>query len=373
MDADGKLAEKRETLGTVNNMTLAQARERARELNGGIGAEAPTGAIPRTIGDAIQQWLDENTDHHWRPATARLYKKYADQIPASWRSKPLTWLRPEHLKQQHKTMTDMDRDPLGRTRRRGGQVAANAFTKLMRNCLNYARAHGWMHVSNPALTTLVSNRKGVRLNHQDARELTISKEEVARFDRALEDYASKNFSVYTYILGLRKMGFRAKEWREAEWSWLKLDGEQDGLITIPKGARKNHGYGKLELKLRNGLLAAVKRLPSRGVSPYLFPDGDDPMEMPNGAFNTVLKRAGLTRAQLWPHGLRHLHVDACVDAGIDPMTIMRLIGDSDVRLIEKVYSRRQLETKVRALDALDHIEMAAGAVETTTVERKAIE
>jgi Phage integrase family/Arm DNA-binding domain len=367
----GEIVEKRDWLGSVEDMTLEQARERARELNHSVGSEAPTGVIPRTIGDAVKQWLAEN-QKHWRPATLCLYQKYAEQIPQAWLTRPLTWLRPEHIKQRHEAMTATNRDPLGRSRRCGGEVAANAFTKIMRNYLNYARAHGWLHTSNPAMTTLRQNRKGVRLNKQEPRELNISKDELARFDRALGEYARKNFSVYVYILGLRKMGFRAREWREARWDWLRLDNGEDGLINLPRGARKNHGYGPLTLRLRAGLLAAVKRLPSRGVSPFLFPDGDEPMEMPNGAFNTVLKHAGLTRDKLWPHGLRHQFVDDCVDAGIDALVILRLIGDADIGLIEKVYNRRQLEPKLAALAALDRVEMSVGAIETDAIEPKAI-
>jgi len=55
--------------------------------------------------------------------------------------------------------------------------------------------------------------------------------------------------------------------------------------------------------------------------------------------NTVLKHARLTRDKLWPHGLRHQFVDDCVDAGIDALIILRLIGDADIGLIEKYYWR----------------------------------
>lgn len=179
-------------------------------------------------------------------------------------------------------------------------VRANRIIEVLRKAMNLAIRWGW-RADNPCT--------GVRRNHEEKRERFLSRDEMARLDRALDEHPQRSSCDAIRLLLLT--GSRRSEVLRATWAMFDLDA---GVWTKPSSHTKQKRLHRVPLS--TAAVALLQRIREAGRdSIYVFPgpmkaacDGRPP---PKAKPITDIKRtwaavclmAGVRDARL--HDLRH--------------------------------------------------------------------
>ncbi|MCY4548578.1 MAG: tyrosine-type recombinase/integrase [Defluviicoccus sp.] len=191
---------------------------------------------------------------------------------------------------------------------------ANNALKLFRQIMNFAAARGHIE-TNPS--------RGIRRNRRPPLTRFLSRDEIARLHRVLDDHAAKGQRAQADIVrlllltGCRKSEILRLRWSEVHEEFLVLADAKTGPRKVP-----------LNTHARN----ILDRQPRMG-GPYVFPSPFDPAR-PRGAelglWPRVRKEAGIEDVRL--HDLRHTHASHAVMNGVPVPVVSRLLGHADVSM-----------------------------------------
>ena len=193
---------------------------------------------------------------------------------------------------------------------------ANHALRMLRQILEFAIARG--HISiNPA--------RDVAMNRRTALTRFLSRDELRRLRRALDQHARTNTQCARQADIIRLLlltGCRRGEILTLRWN--EVDGDTIALGDTKTGPRKVY----LNARARR----IIERQP-RGQSAFVFPSVRNP-ERPHAPhlplWDRVRKEAGIEDVRL--HDLRHTMASHAVMNGVPVPVVSRLLGHSNVRM-----------------------------------------
>ena len=151
-------------------------------------------------------------------------------------------------------------------------------------------------------------------------------EEIARIFAAMEQEPNQTAVAALKLLLLT--GTRREEALQARWEHVDL---ALGQWWLP---RTKSGRGRY-VTLSEAAKALLQSLPSRGVSPWVFPgrEGDKPLNNPRKAFCRVLATAGVEHLRI--HDLRHSFASLAVNSGATLYEVQSLLGHSSAQMTQR--------------------------------------
>ncbi len=189
---------------------------------------------------------------------------------------------------------------------------ANHGLGLLRRIMNFAVAHG--HVK-------ADPTRGMRPNRGAKLSRFLSREEIARLHRVLDEHALKGQQQQADIIRLLLLtGCRKGEILNLRWS--EVDGD-----TLLFGDGKT---GPRQVPLNSPARRILERQPRVGRV-FVFPSPRDPARQRTGDLGLwyrVRREAGIEHCRL--HDLRHTHASQAVMSGVPVPVVSRLLGHSDV-------------------------------------------
>ena len=202
---------------------------------------------------------------------------------------------------------------------------ANHALRMLRQILEFAIARGYINI-NPA--------RDVTMNRRTALTRFLSRDELRRLHRALDQHARTNTQRARQADIIRLLlltGCRRGEILTLRWN--EVDGDTIALGDTKTGPRKVY----LNARARR----IIERQP-RGQSAFVFPSVRNP-ERPHAPhlphWVRVRKEAGIEDVRL--HDLRHTMASHAVMNGVSVPVVSRLLGHNNVRIPALRASRGQ--------------------------------
>ena len=304
-DAGG--GSRRASLGPVAAMGIAQARREclARQAAGATEREA----APARVVPAFRDFVDGE----WKLAHFKRYKPSTKKgvralletrlLPAFGAS-PLDWIAPAHVR---RWFADFSRTAPGN---------ANHALSLLRRIMNFAIARGHIE-KNPT--------QGIRPNRRPPLTRFLSREEIGRLHKALDEQARRgerfrqpaDIVRLLLLTGCRRSEIVRLRWSEVRDRALMLADGKTGPRTVPLNSQARR---------------ILARQP-RGESEFVFPSSLDPSRSRHpdlSLWYRVRREAGIEDVRL--HDLRHTHASHAVMNGVPVPVVARLLGHSNVRM-----------------------------------------
>ena len=193
---------------------------------------------------------------------------------------------------------------------------ANRTLDILQQIMNFAIARGHIE-TNPT--------RGVKRNRRTPLTRFLSREEIHRLHRVLDEHAERGIESRKQADIIRLLlltGCRKGEIVRLRWSEVRADALE--LADSKTGPRRV----LLNSQARNIL---VRQL--RGENAYVFPSPYDPSR-PRGPelalWYRVRREAGIEDVRL--HDLRHTHASHAVMNGVPVPVVARMLGHSNVRM-----------------------------------------
>jgi integrase len=298
--------ERRYTIGSYPDWSVAAAREKAKELkrhvdSGGdpIGEHRTARDAP-TVADACERFLAEYVARK-RPATRDEYTSIirGTVLPALGRKK-LAGIEYAHVEKLHRDVT-----------RRGAPIRANRTVAVLSKV--YSQAIKWkLCVTNPC--------KGVERNLEPRRQRYLTPDELARLTKALTEHPKQRTAdIFRMLLWT---GARRGEVLGAAWDQFDLEA---GIWTKPATNTKQRRAHRIPLSKPARQLLMRLRAES-GDSPWVFPGDDGHRRNVRNAWASICKKARITGLRI--HDLRHSYASTLASAGFSLPTIGALLGHS---------------------------------------------
>lgn len=175
-------------------------------------------------------------------------------------------------------------------------------------------------------------------------ERFLSPDAIARFFAAME--TDSNPVMCSALRLLLLTGLRRSEVTKARWEQVDTDKR---LLFLPKtkSGKPRH------VVLNSQAATLVVGLPSRGVSPFLFPAkaGLKSIENPKSTLWRLLDRAGIARMRI--HDLRHTFASVGLNAGATLAEIQSLLGHSSSAMTER-YAHLSQDSARRASEVVSN-------------------
>lgn len=189
----------------------------------------------------------------------------------------------------------------------------------------------------------------------------LSREEIVRLHEALK--TSKNPFLYHIVSFLLLTGARKQEALKASWSDFDF---QNGFWLIPetKSGRPR------PVPLSDHLLLLLDSLPSKGASPWLFPNPKTgkPYVHIYHSWNTARTQADLADVRM--HDLRHSFASFLVNAGRSLYEVQKLLGHAHISTTER-YAHLSNETLTSAANAAGNfVPMSVAPTKTIDITPK---
>ena len=294
------------TLGPVMLKTVEQVRRECHVLSAAPGNERE----PEEIGLSVPSFRGFVADA-WKKAHFNRYKpstqqgvRYvlAKQLLPAFGSKPLDRISPAQIRRWF--------DAYSQTAPGG----ANHALDLLRQIMNFAVACGHID-ANPA--------RGVKRNRRSALTRFLSREEIGRLHKVLDEQSGKSREQQADIIRLLLLtGCRRSEIVQLRWSEVR-----DDVLSLADSKT-----GPRNVPLNAGARRILEGQPKCG-SPFVFPSPRDPAR-PRGLdlplWYRVRQEAGIEDVRL--HDLRHTLASHAVMNGVPVPVISRLLGHSNVRM-----------------------------------------
>jgi integrase len=298
--------ERRYTIGSWPDWSVAAAREKAKELkrhvdNGGdpVGEHAAERAAP-TVADLCERFIAEHVGKQ-RPHTQLDYKSIIrnDILPALGRLKAAS-VEFEHVERLHAKIT-------ARAPARANRTVA-VLAKM------FALAIKWkLRTDNPA--------KGIERNQEHSRQRYLTPDELRRLTTALnEDRNQQAADVFRLLL---LTGARRGEVLSAKWDQFDL---ADGGVWV-----KPHTMTKTKIEHRIPLSAPARQLLVRlrernPTLPWVFPGrrGGPHRGDIKRHWKRICKAANIVGLRI--HDLRHSYASQLASAGVGLHVIGALLG-----------------------------------------------
>ena len=296
---------KRVSLGPVSTRSIAEVRRECHARRASPESEetvAPSRAVPLFRDFVAGSWKEAHFNRY-KPSTQRSARYLlAGRILPAFGSKPFDRITPAEVRRWF--------DGFSRT----APGNANNALRLLRQIMNFAIACGHID-TNPT--------RGVKANRRPALTRFLSREEIGRLHRALDDQAGKGNRQQADIIRLLLFtGCRLSEIVRLRWS--EIDGDKLILADSKTGARK--------LPLNTQARRILERQP-RGGSAVVFPSPVDPARprcLELRLWYRVRREACIEDVRL--HDLRHTHASHAVMNGVPVPVVSRLLGHSNVHM-----------------------------------------
>jgi integrase len=298
--------ERRHTIGSYPDWSVAAAREKAKELkrhiDGGgdpVGEHVAERGAP-TVAALCDRFLEEHVAKQ-RLHTRRDYHAMirTDILPALGKLKVAS-VEFEHVERLHAKVT------------RRAPIRANRMLAMASKMFNLAVL--WrMRPNNPC--------KGVARNKEHHRRRYLSTEELVRLTTALNEHPSQ--AVADAIRLLLLTGARRGEVLKATWDQFDL---MAGIWSKPPPSTKQEEHHQVPLSAPARELLA--RLNKQAEGPFLFPSRDSKQARQNltHGWRLICKAAGIDGLRI--HDLRHSFASSLVGAGFGLPVIGALLGHS---------------------------------------------
>ena len=294
---------RRVSLGPVSTMTVEEARREchARRAN----PEPEKLARPADTAPLFREFVEGEwkAAHfgHYKPSTRRTYSWLLD-------ARLLPAFGGRHLDRLTARQVRLWFDGYSQT----APGNANHALALFRQIMNFAVACG--HVdANPA--------KGIRPNRRPKLTRFLSRNEIERLHRVLDDHYAKGSRAQADIIRLLLL----TGCRRGEILGLRRSEVQEDMLVL--GDSKT---GPRRVPLNSQALRILERQP-RTESPFVFPSPRDPLR-PRGRdlslWWRVRREAGIEDVRL--HDLRHTHASHAVMNGVPVPVVSRLLGHTSV-------------------------------------------
>lgn len=157
-----------------------------------------------------------------------------------------------------------------------------------------------------------------KFKENNQRQRFLTPEEIQRVYKAMESEPNKTAVAALKFLLLT--GARREEALKARWENVDLD---NGVWFLPQ---TKSGRGRY-VQLNSEAQSVLRSLHRTEGSPWLFPskrNSTKPIYSPQGAFDRVLKAAGIEHLRL--HDLRHSHASLAINAGVSLSVIQALLA-----------------------------------------------
>ena len=290
---------KRISLGPVSTRSIDEIRRECHARSAAPEPE-PSPAAP-LLRDFVEGAWTEVHFERYKPSTQRGFGSLlAVRILPEFGSTPLDRIAPADVR---RWFDDFSRTAPGN---------ANNALKLFRQIMNFAVARGHIE-TDPS--------RGIRRNRRPPLTRFLSRDEIARLHRVLDDHAGKGQRAQADIVrlllltGCRKSEIVRLRWSEVHEEFLVLAEAKTGPRKVPLNR-----HARRILKSR-----------PRSRSPFVFPSPRDPSR-PRGAelalWRRVRKEADIEDVRL--HDLRHTHASHAVMNGIPVPVVSRLLSHADV-------------------------------------------
>ena len=337
------------TLGTIRELTLAQARKLAlqtKQLRATrVKAES---AISPLEAKAEMTWRTFIADHFapYCKAHIRSFKKYEQleriYVAPRFGHLPLSKITRKEVQMLHVEMVEkMKLSP----------ASADHMAKYMRRACTYATQSEYL-AANPLKNFelfMVDNQVENYLNDEQLQRLLA----VLRTD--------KNRPVCLALMMLVSTGARLNEILSATWKNVSMEGRVLKVDAIRSKSKRSRS-----IPLNDSAMWVLEQLQSRGKSDYLFPSpvfakaGKDlPLTNITRARVRLFKLAGVS---IRAHDLRHGFASMLVSGGRSLYEVQQILGHSDPKVTMR-YAHLSSKTLQEAANA--------GSVIVPRVEAKA--
>lgn len=324
----------RVTIGTYPELTVEQARKKARQikvdLNNGINPNDEARAIREelTFSVLFHRWLDQFAKPHKRswPDDLRRYQNYMEQ---PFGSKRLSWFTPSRVREWHHKLTT-------RAKQRGPAATitpgtANRALALLKTIFSQTAPE----LPNPCAS--------VKMFKELSRERFLQPDEMKRLFDALEsDETGEDFRDYIYLslfTAARRNNVLGMRWNDVD-----LDA---ALWTIPGETSKNGSI--MRIPLADAALEILQRRRAAAASIFVFPSNNSTghYNTPTKAWKSLLGRADLHDLRL--HDLRRSCGSVMANQGASLAVIGGALGHKH-HSSTAVYARLQVSTVRDALE-----------------------
>jgi integrase len=342
------LKERQETLGTLAFMTVAQARERARQSKASASAgidpvaqrraaetaqKAEKQAKELTFAKLVERYLREYADINTRASTATITRGLLRQWVAELGDRPARDI----------TKTDVLgflNKYLSRRTDGSGRIGANHLLRAVGHCFKWARQQDLVD-SNPAEDVAKPQPK------LKSRDRYLDAEEIRQFWSACEEVGWPVGPIFQLLL---LTGQRESEVGEMIWSELDLGNR---VWSIP-GARTKNGKAHT-VHLSDLAVEIIGKLPQINSSKFVFTtNGTGPFTNYDYGKKRIQRLMGGTTD--WrPHDLRRTATTVMAELGIAPHVADKVLNHASGKIsgVAAVYNRFEyLQERQAALHAL---------------------
>lgn len=297
-------------LGTTKELTLAQARKRARDLKAAHVLAPKTIAANKVPQSCIT--LDVFMHEHYMPhavshkrSAKRDEQLYRLHIAPVFKDTPLNEISRREVDVLHRAL-----------RKKQSAASADHCVKLMRRALNLAMQ--WEFIEKNVL-------KGFKLFMEDNQvENYLDDEQLERLLQVLQ--TDSNRRVCLILMFLLSTGARLNEGLTATWENINVERgvwKVDASLSKSKKSRS--------IPLNDSALWVLKQLKSEGQSQYLFPSPvtGKPYTAITRAWYRLRKKAGV---KIRIHDLRHSFASFLVSRGRTLFEVQQILGHSDPKV-----------------------------------------
>ena len=319
------------SLGPVSSRNIAEARREFHARRAKLEPEreaAPARSVPPLREFVEDTWKAAYYDRY-KPTTKKgVHSLVAGRILPAFGSRRLDRIRPSQVRRWF--------DAFSRT----APGNANYALRIFRQIMNFAIACG--HVETDPTRNIRPNRRP-RLTR------FMSREEIGRLHRALDEHADRGRAQQADIIRLLLLtGCRRGEIVELRWSEV----EDDRLVLADSKT------GPKQVLLNTQARRVLERQP-RGDSAFVFPSPFDPSRPRSSDLRLwyrVRREAGIEDVRL--HDLRHTLASHAVMSGVPVPVVARMLGHSNVSMTLRYAHLEDREIK----DAAERVGQAIAAI-----------
>ena len=304
-------------LGTVGNLTAAEARARALDELKQARHETDAGPLMR---DYAEEFL-KRTERRWKPATRETNRDaIANRILPYFGEMRLPDIDPTDVRRWFDSMS---------------HKPATANRTLPVLSVMMTQAELWD--IRPAGSNPCRNMRRFRMK---PRERFLSVEELKRLGGVLD--RAEDAQAVAAVRLLLFTGARSSEITGLRWKWIR------GTRAVLPDSKT----GPKTIQLPPPARAVIGCLPRDGEFVFPHPGGSGPLRDLGRRWTKLRALAGLDDVRL--HDLRHTYASHAVMSGLDLYTVGRLLGHADIASTER-YAHLADEHVVKAAGRIDRI------------------
>ena len=318
---------RRITVGRVNVLKLATARQKAAEVLAGLvlghDPKAAAGSAP-TLAAVLKDYLAARGSN-LSPRTTQTYSDLVKLHLDAWLAKPINQITAEMVENRHRAIADA----VAKAGRSSGKATANSVMRVLRLLWNHALLKNLSLGRNPV------QLKG-RWHKVTKRTRLVKGDQMAVFYRAVCELPNKVHA--DYLLTLLFTGMRRRECASLRWDHIDFKSK---VMSIPEGNTK--GDDKLDLPLSDFLLDLLVRRRALGdAGGWVFPSNSKSgyLEEPKFALGQVEKVTGI---KVSVHDLRRTFVTTAERCPLSPMERMMLVNHSPGKSVHGDYIQLTIE------------------------------